>query len=354
MYVLSKVGKQYKTFKAGEDGKPTGDALGTFNSRLEAENSLVPLFAVEGKVLTATELKAIKCYGASEYTYVPWGVSTLADALAAQEAQDDAQEIQSLGSMYKQIVDNILGNSDLKDKAKAITALADEFATQLTDTASGDSEKAVDNTTSNSGDKESNKVPDHMLIKSLGNDRIGSYAVLWGTETKKDLTGEYFDESTEELTAIFDVVKRLPYIYQHTLDDTIKTRVTGIVDTLRPDSIGLWYEAQLLMADEYDAQIKKLILEQKLKTSSQTFPAARRVSKSGHIERWPIVEISATPTPAEFRMPPVEFLKSAYATYGVDYEEIIKRYEPETDKTQGAVKARALLNLQRQRLLIGV
>jgi hypothetical protein len=335
-FVLSKIGKQFQTFRAGEDGKPTGEALGSFDVRILAENQIAKLSSGEGKVLTSDELANIKCYGESEYSYVPWGVSTLKDALAAQEAQEDAREIQSLGTMYKQIVDNILGNSELKDKAKAITALASEFASELKDTASG--EKAVDTISDT----------DHMLIKSLGNDRVGSHAVLWGDETKKDFTGEYFDRATEELTSIFDTVGKLPYIYHHALDGTLKTRVTGIVDVLRVDDIGLWYEAQLLMADEYDAQIKKLFLEGKLKTSSQTFPAARRVSKTGHIERWPIIEITATPTPAEYRMQPVEFLKTAYANLGIDLDRFSERY---ADRTQGVVKARALLNIQRLRLL---
>lgn len=343
MFVLVKSNNQIQVFKAGEDGKPTGDALTSAPSRIEAENFIAKASAGEGKVLTATELKNIKCYGdEGSYVYVPWGVSTLADALAAQEAQEDAQEIQDLGRMYKQIVDNILGNQDIADKAGAIVALASEFAAQLSATASDDTtEKSVEVT----------EVADHMIIKSLGNDRIGSYAVMWGSESKKDLTKEYFDQTTEELTAIFDAVGKLPYIYHHTLDETLKTRVTGVVDVLKPDSIGLWYEAQLKMADEYDVQIKKMILEGKLKTSSQTFPAARRVSKTGHIERWPIVEISATPTPAEYRMQPVEFLKSAYADMSIDIDGIIRNYGKSEDKAQGAVKARALLSIQRLKLL---
>lgn len=330
-----------QVYKTDPSGKPIGESFATFNSRELAESFLV------SNGVSAEDAKLVKCYDDSTYSYVPWGVSTLADALAAQDAQEDAQEIQSLGSMYKQIVDNILGNSDIKDKAKAITALADEFAGQLQDTAS-DTEKSINN---NSDDTNTAEPADHMLIKSLGNDRVGSYAVLWGSEAKKDLTGEYFDRSTEELTSIFDTVGRLPYIYHHALDETLKTRVTGVIDVLKPDDIGLWYEAQLKMADEYDAQIKKMILDNKLKTSSQTFPGARRVSKSGHIERWPIIEISATPTPAEYRMQPVEFLKSAYAEYGMDYEAIIGRFGKDEDKAQGAVKARALLDIQRQRFI---
>src|SRR3990167_6063427 len=140
------------------------------------------------------------------------------------------------------------------------------------------------------------------------------------------------------------------------LDETVKTHVSGVVDTLKPDSVGLWYEAQLKKADEYDEQVKKLIEAKKLKTSTQTFPLARRVSVKGEITRWPIAEITGTPTPAEYRMQPIETLKSAYQAIGCkddDFACMLKKYgeaaEGEGDN-QGAEKARLMLELEAARL----
>ena len=216
-----------------------------------------------------------------------------------------------------------------------------------------DSDSEMDDEDMDKGDEKykemmEKKALDELLsVKALGEDRIGGYAVLWGNENKKDLTEEFFDKSTTELTAIYDAVGKLPYIYHHSLDENLKTTVIGIVDTLAPDDIGLWYETQLRKAGEYDEYIKKLIASGKLKTSTQTFPVARDVDKeTGHIKRWPIVEITATPTPAEYRMQPVAFLKTAYQEVGcTDFECVLKKFgvQDTEDSPQGAEKARRLL-----------
>lgn len=158
------------------------------------------------------------------------------------------------------------------------------------------------------------------LVKSLGGDRIGGYAALWGDASKRDLMDEWFSPDTAEMTAIFDATKRLPLLYQHAADGTMKTTVVGLVDKLQPDGVGLWYEAQLTMAGQYRQAIDELIEQGALGTSSGTLPAARRVDRrSGKILRWPVVEASLTPVPAEPRMMlrPVAEIKAAFAAVGV-------------------------------------
>jgi len=199
-----------------------------------------------------------------------------------------------------------------------------------------------------------------LSVKALGEDRIGGYAVLWGSESKKDLTGEFFDKDTEELTTIFDAVGKLPYLYHHGLDETIKTTVVGIVDTLVRDDVGLWYEVQLKKAKDYaehvkklvEGGVKKLIAEKRLKTSTQTFPVSRRVEDNGRIARWPVVEITGTVTPAEHRLQSVSVLKTAYQEVGcTDFECVLKKFGvQDTDVGQGAEKARLLAEVEQTRL----
>lgn len=156
-------------------------------------------------------------------------------------------------------------------------------------------------------------------VKSLGGDRIGGHAVLWGSPTKRDLMDEFFTTKTAELTAIFDVTKRLPLLYEHAIDGKLMTTVVGLVDKVQADEVGLWYEAQLTMAGKYRAAIDELIGQGLLGTSSGTLPAARRVDrKTGQVLRWPVVEISLTPRPAEPRMMerPVAEIKAAFAAIG--------------------------------------
>src|SRR3990167_4314043 len=200
------------------------------------------------------------------------------------------------------------------------------------------------------------KALDELLsVKALSPERVGAYAFLWGSPTATDLVKEYFDQSTEELTAIYDGVGVLPYLYHHSLDETLKTSVIGIVDTLVADERGIWYEAQIRKAGEYDDYIKKLIASGKLKTSTQTFPVSRDVDKeTGHIKRWPIVEITATPTPAEYRMQPVAFLKTAYQEVGcTDFECVLKKFGvQDTEDVQGIEKIRMLAEIEQARLEI--
>lgn len=159
-----------------------------------------------------------------------------------------------------------------------------------------------------------------QAVKRLGGNRIGHYAVLWGDPKKRDLTGEFFTPRTEDLETLFRAVGRLPLLYQHTLDDQLKTSVVGLVDVLARDDVGLWYEAQLTMAGEYRAAMEELIGAGALGTSSGTLPGARRVDRrTGEIKRWAIAELSLTPTPAEPRMMerPAAEIKAAWKAAGL-------------------------------------
>ena len=161
---------------------------------------------------------------------------------------------------------------------------------------------------------------DLRLVKRLGGDRVGGYAVLWGDPARKDVTGEFFTPRTEELDTVFKSMGALPYFYQHAGDDALKATVVGRVDVMTPDDVGLWYEAQLSLAGAYRSRINEMLEAGLLGTSSGVLPLARKANRrTGEIMRWPIMELSATPTPAEWRMleRPVAELKSAYEALGL-------------------------------------
>jgi hypothetical protein len=156
-------------------------------------------------------------------------------------------------------------------------------------------------------------------IKALGANRIGEYGVLWGNDQQRDLVNEYFTAKTAELTAVFDAMSRVPALYQHALDGQLKTQVVGQIDVMQMDDIGVWVEAQLNSSSRYVDAIRQLVADGKLHWSSGTLPGARKVAQDGHILRWPIVEMSLTPTPAEFRMVerPIGEIKAAYEALGL-------------------------------------
>ena len=154
-------------------------------------------------------------------------------------------------------------------------------------------------------------------LKTLdaANGRVGGYLVVWGSPAQRDLHGEYFTPQTE---LGLDWYPRRPVLYQHGLDGAVKAEMIGVLEVLKADDSGVWAEAQLDMRGRYARSILRLVEDGALGWSSGSLPHLVTVESDGHIRRWPIVEGSLTPTPAEPRHTDVHTLKSAYAALGLD------------------------------------
>jgi HK97 family phage major capsid protein len=145
--------------------------------------------------------------------------------------------------------------------------------------------------------------------------RIGGYLVVWGSAAQPDLQGEYFTPATELGLDWYD---QRPVLYHHGLDGNLKAAVIGVMDTLRRDATGLWAEAQLDLRKRYVRAVLRLVEQGALGWSSGSLPHLVEVAADGAIRRWPIIEGSLTPTPAEPRQTNVHTLKSAYTALGLD------------------------------------
>jgi hypothetical protein len=106
------------------------------------------------------------------------------------------------------------------------------------------------------------------------------------------------------------------------------------------DETGLWYEAQLDMADEYGSMIAKLCKQGKMGYSSGAaghMVERKSVGKASEITRWCIAEASITPTPAEYR----NSVKSLEEMYGMEpmmeEEEMVMAPMPEQSPEEYAV-----------------
>lgn len=178
-------------------------------------------------------------------------------------------------------------------------------------------------------------------IKSLGEDRVGAYAILWGDENKRDLHKQFFTKNTQELTSILDQMGALPYMFQHGADGVVKSIVMGQVDTLTPDEVGLWFEAKIREHEAYKKFVAPLMEKQVLYPSSGVLPAAMRVKKNGEITRWPIVEVTGTNIPAEHRMltAPISELNKMYKMAGLPEF-------AEQEEADGKVSEKETLTLQ--------
>lgn len=113
----------------------------------------------------------------------------------------------------------------------------------------------------------------------------------------KDGDGEYFSIKTDLCLDWFP--QERPLLYHHGLDSGPGTDVIGRVDakSLRTDDDGHWVRAQLDKRSKYFKQVQKLIEADALGGSSGAMPHLVKRAKDGHLDRWPWVEESLTPSP---------------------------------------------------------
>jgi len=170
-------------------------------------------------------------------------------------------------------------------------------------------------------------------IKADDKGRVRGYLVRFGGA---DLEGDYFTASTD-FGRPMKSGDRVPMnlYYHHGQDKTIGKSTIGS-GYITMDDKGLWYEAQIQMADEYQKMIADLAKSGKLGYSSGAtgHMVERRKSADGRYEitRWPIGEASLTPTPAE-PMNMVKSLKDMYGEMedGMEEEEIVIPVTPGED-----------------------
>lgn len=164
------------------------------------------------------------------------------------------------------------------------------------------------------------------FVDGIKSDRLGhvkGYLVRFGDSKATDLEGDYFTKATDYGFPL-EEGKRVPLnvYYHHGMDSQVGKKSIGS-GFIKMDSEGLWYEAQLDMADEYGKMIAKLCKQGKMGFSSGA--AAHMVERksmggASEIIRWPIAEASITPTPAEYRNS-VKSLEEYYGMGEMDMEE---------------------------------
>jgi len=141
-------------------------------------------------------------------------------------------------------------------------------------------------------------------IKATDNGVVKGYAIRFGSPSNTDLEADFFTPNTDFGRPLKKGDKfSMNLYYHHGQDNTIKTYSIGS-GIATYDDTGIWFEAQLNMADQYAQMINELAKQGKLGYSSGS--AGHLVSRtqkgaSFEVKSWPIAEISLTPTPAESR-----------------------------------------------------
>ncbi len=182
-----------------------------------------------------------------------------------------------------------------------------------------------------------------VYIKSMDEDSatIMGYGVIFGGE---DLEGEHFSKDTD---LMLDLVPNKPLFYEHTQDLPQHPLGKSIKEV--PDEVGIWIEAQIDKSKAYAEAVLELIGEGVMGLSSGT--AGHLAQREGSfIRRWPIVEYSLTPQPAEPRTLGVSEIKSLFDAAGLEMPETFNEAErqkvaeeSESVAERAQVKARIFL-----------
>lgn len=167
-------------------------------------------------------------------------------------------------------------------------------------------------------------VPDAKAVKFADGSEVdveGYLAPYGGPFNGRDITQEFFSAKTDFVLNWFEGDR--PLLYHHGLDAKTGLSVVGRIKGVNRDDLGLWMQAQLDAHHEYYDAIKDLIKQGKLGLSSGSMRHLVQVdAKSGEILRWPLIEGSLTPTPAN-PFAEVDFAeaKSHYKAIGIDLPE---------------------------------
>jgi HK97 family phage major capsid protein len=155
---------------------------------------------------------------------------------------------------------------------------------------------------------------------------IGGMAVVYGGV---DLEGDAFSPDTDYM------LERVPepaVLFDHAMGEV--KHVLGRVTKVDVRDEGIWMEAQIERARSYAQKVLELVKSGKLGYS--TGAVAHLVERlEGNIKRWPIYELSVTPTPAEPRTLSLEHLKAIGAISEVITDET---KQPETTVQGNAPK----------------
>jgi HK97 family phage major capsid protein len=171
-----------------------------------------------------------------------------------------------------------------------------------------------------------------VSIKSLTEDTaiVAGWGALYGGA---DLMGESFTKDTDFM---LDLVPQKLVLYDHGLNEQVKTSIIGKATAVAKDA-GLWVEAELDRHREYVDLVLKLVEKGALGWSSGT--VSHLMEREGKtIKKWPIVEFSLTPTPAEPRTVGVERIK-ALATEAPELNSLLGNLPQDDDEPTGEAEA---------------
>ena len=137
---------------------------------------------------------------------------------------------------------------------------------------------------------------------------VGTYGLRFGSPSQLDIQGDYFDWATDFGTTLGNPIPVMVHHGQPLAGITQFATETFGPATLTKDVKGLWAEFTLDTSDALQAALLELVEAGALRYSTGSAVHMVKKASDGRILTWPIVEISLTATPAEFRLPRIKVL----------------------------------------------
>jgi len=163
-------------------------------------------------------------------------------------------------------------------------------------------------------------------VKALKDWELDVLAVPYGGPRKgKDTHGEFFDEKSE---LDLEHYPSPPVHYYHGFDPDGKPQgipeLIGEVKSIHREKDGIWYRVLLDKASDFAKRVWQAAKNQAARASSGTVAHLRRIGKDGHIDYWPVAEISLFDVegdrqPANAYAVALPVMKAMYAAAGLTF-----------------------------------
>lgn len=190
--------------------------------------------------------------------------------------------------------------------------------------ATGEKKKSLDSV--------NNLLAIKMLREEDGGVVVGGPLLLWGSSDRKDLQEDYF---TPQTWLGLDEYKSVPALFHHGLDEHVGVSVIGRRIKAEVRDTGVWVEDWLDQSSAYWKMVKPLLDAEVLYYSPGSAPHLVRREEDGELKSYPVIEDTLTPIPAQHRLRPIEQIKAAYKSAGLDLPTSLEEPEPEQSQEGG-------------------
>ena len=207
--------------------------------------------------------------------------------------------------------------------------------------------------------KSMNRMIQISRIKAVGDWELEVLGVPFGSATNKDGHGEYFDAETE---LHLDRYPNPAVHYYHALtpeDQGIPEEI-GEITSSEVRSDGVWYRIVLDKLSKFAELVMEAARKGLARASSGTAAHLVRIARDGHIDNWPVVEISLFDTdgkyslmPADNRAVAIPVVKALFERAGIEYPDDLPRSEAKAKGDKQRAEAASRIQMKAREYLLG-